>query len=106
MCRGFACDDGWFELIDTLCASLQFETDHNDAPQIVASQVKEKFGELRFYVAGTPLCSERQLGMIALATAMSRRICEGCGFPGMVYQTPHGMKACCPVHVPPESDLA
>ena len=38
---GFSCGDGWFDLIDTLCARLQFATDHNKAPQVVATQVKE-----------------------------------------------------------------
>ena len=65
---GFACDDGWFTLIDTLCAKLQAHTDLNGAPQVVATQVKEKYGELRFYVQAA---DKYQHGMIAFATAMS-----------------------------------
>ena len=34
---GFSCGDGWFDLIDSLCERLQFWTDHNHAPQIVAA---------------------------------------------------------------------
>ena len=49
---GFSCGDGWFDLIDTLCARLQFATDHNKAPQVVATQVKEKWGMLCFYYWG------------------------------------------------------
>lgn len=48
MSRGFECDDGWFDIIDVLCERIQFLIDHNDRPQVVAQQVKEKFGTLRF----------------------------------------------------------
>ena len=75
---GFACDDGWFTLIDTLCAKLQAHTDLNGAPQVVATQVKEKYGELRFYVQAA---DKYQHGMIAFATAMSAQLCEKCGHP-------------------------
>ena len=45
-------------------------------PQLVARQVKEKFGGLRFYVQAG---SDVQRGMITLAEAMSYRICDLCG---------------------------
>lgn len=79
MCWGITTGNGWYGLIDALCARLQWETDHNDAPQIVATQVKEKFGTLRFY---RHEASERQLGMIDLASELSGRICDTCGSPG------------------------
>ena len=44
-----ACGDGWFDLLDVLCERLQDWTDRNEAPQVATHQVKEKFGELRFY---------------------------------------------------------
>ena len=49
MCWGFSCGDGWYLLIDRLCSSLQWDTDTNKYPQVVATQVKEKYGTLRFY---------------------------------------------------------
>lgn len=76
MGRGFECGDGWFNLLDTLCELLQFETDFNRAPQVVATQVKEKLGSLRFYCRQA---NELQRGMIAMAAAMSARTCEICG---------------------------
>lgn len=76
MCRGLECDDGWFTLIETLCRVLQAETDHGEAPQVVATQIKEKFGRLRFRVRNA---SERQRAMIEFAEAMSESICETCG---------------------------
>lgn len=76
----FECWDGWLDLIDVLCERLQFWTDHNHASQVVALQVKEKLGELRFYVKG-PI-SPVQEGMIRMAEAMSLHICERCGNSG------------------------
>jgi len=45
----------------------------------VVSQVKEKFGGLRFYVYGA---TDEQYGMIRLAEAMSYKVCEVCGSRG------------------------
>ncbi len=98
MCWGFSCGDGWFDLIDALCERLQFATDHNHAPQVVAAQVKEKFGELCFYPRTTP--SPEQWGMLTLAEALSVRICDQCGKPGqtLVYNFWHMTR--CPDHAP------
>lgn len=76
MCWGFSCEDGWEWLINELCAALQWDTDKNEYPQIVATQVKEKFGTLRFY---TESLNDTQDGMIRLAMSMSGTICEVCG---------------------------
>jgi len=77
--REIACGDGWFDLIDALCEQLQHSTDSQEMPQIIATQVKEKFGGLRFYVHER---SPVQQGMITLAQAMSYRICDVCGARG------------------------
>ncbi|MBS0211577.1 MAG: hypothetical protein JSR26_00165 [Proteobacteria bacterium] len=63
---------------------MQSETDHEGAPQVVARQVKEKFGSLRFHAIQA---SERQRAMIRLARVLSLRICEGCGAPGTPRET-------------------
>jgi len=47
--------------------------------QVVASQVKEKYGMLRFYYDGG---DDRITGMVDLAEAMSLVTCEQCGAPG------------------------
>lgn len=92
-----SCGDGWFDLIDRLCERLQFWTDHYKAPQVVALQVKEKFGELRFFPRDA---SQEQRGMICMAEAMSSRICEQCGKPGqkLVHDFWHMTR--CPEHAP------
>ena len=48
-------------------------------PYITASQVKEKFGGLRFYTNGY---DGEVSGMIRMAESMSYRTCEVCGSPG------------------------
>jgi rubrerythrin len=79
MCWGLECGDGWYDLIDRLCYLLQYDTDKNGYPQAIATQVKEKFGTLRFYTAGH---NERQDGMIRFAEHQSGYICDVCGMPG------------------------
>jgi len=49
MCWGFSCGSGWYNIIDALCANIQGYIDSENKPQVEATQVKEKFGELRFY---------------------------------------------------------
>lgn len=48
MCWGLSCGDGWYHLLDRLSTELQAISDAAGF-QVVADQVKEKFGTLRFY---------------------------------------------------------
>jgi len=97
MCWGFSCGDGWYWLIDKLCSQLQWNTDHNNQngkyPQIVATQVKEKFGGLRFYVEGA---SDVQHAIISWAESLSYDICESCGTTKDVSQTEGWVFTECP----------
>lgn len=131
MCWGFDHDDGWYNIIDMMCANIQnhidrTRRDRHDAliynralsraikgdfstydrlgkwqqkcidedlldpepqlkivpeacSQVVASQVKEKFGTLRFYYSGG---DEYISGIEAMADSMSAVTCETCGAPG------------------------
>lgn len=81
---GIECGPGWYPLLNKLCSSLQWNTDKNGYPQVVAAQVKEKFGTLRFYVDGG---NDKQWGAIHFAESMSSIICEQCGIPGKTYTT-------------------
>ena len=49
MCDGITCGNGWYQLIDDLCRKLKAIMNVTDC-YIVASQVKEKFAGLRFYI--------------------------------------------------------
>jgi hypothetical protein len=83
---GFECNDGWFEIIDTLCSRIQKHVDRRisniqdpeeaENLQVVAQQVKEKFGGLRFYYRG----GDNVIGgMLQMAESMSYVTCENCG---------------------------
>lgn len=108
MCWGFSCGDGWFALIDQLCADLQACVDAGRIRQPVAVQVKEKFAELRFYLSNTSEVAERP---VEDATHRSRTICETCGQPGVLRVSNHWYRTRCDAHaepgstvVPPEDD--
>jgi RNA polymerase subunit RPABC4/transcription elongation factor Spt4 len=51
--------------------------------QVVALQIKEKFGTLRFYHSGGDAFVE---GVLEMAEAMSARTCEVCGAPGSLLE--------------------
>ena len=79
------CPDGWLPILDILCGSIQSYIDHTvrytkDGPvrpaQVTCSQMKEKFGELRFYTDGNDSNVD---GMIDMAEYMCDNTCEACG---------------------------
>ena len=94
MCWGFSCGDGWFAIIDRLCANIQNYIDwqnenadkgykqYKEVPQVVVDQVKEKFGTLRFYYHGG---DEHISGMVRMAESMTSVTCEGCGARGKLF---------------------
>jgi hypothetical protein len=54
MAWGMECDDGWYELLDKCMEKLQYFCDlcfyrSGVEVQVVASQIKEKYGTLSFY---------------------------------------------------------
>jgi hypothetical protein len=131
MCWGFEHGDGWYNIIDQLCANIQSHIDQSVKnnqwdlkynamvtkalagditeleeyyngyynaddrmketleqglknvrpviPQVVAEQVKEKFGTLRFYYRGG---DDYISGLVSMAESMSAVTCEVCGDPG------------------------
>jgi hypothetical protein len=84
MCWGFECGDGWYNILDQLCATIQHHIDWQNrkeekVPQVVAEQVKEKFGTLRFYYTGG---DDEIRGMVRMAESMTAVTCEECGSPG------------------------
>ena len=91
MCWGFDVGDGWYKILDSLCGQIQHYTDWNNenhakgytqykqVPQVVAVQVKEKFGGLRFYYNGG---DDHIHGMVRMAESWAANTCEECGAPG------------------------
>lgn len=79
---GGSLGDGWNTLIDALCSHLQFNTDKNNYPQVRVTQLKEKFGGMRFYVeidGGTSEQCAAIHSVIHFAESYSYRVCETCG---------------------------
>jgi hypothetical protein len=95
MCWGFECGDGWYWIIDNLCDSIQGYIDSNkhlNISQVVATQVKEKFGGLRFYYNGGDQLIE---GMSWLAEHLSLKTCEECGSKDNIGMTSGWLKTIC-----------
>ena len=132
MCWGLEVGDGWYNLIDVLCEALTYtystsvKVDEEDGkrlgiepysgsyyfmvepPQVIATQVKEKYGTLRFYhylefdEAIISLLETKKYpdlqntidrfsnyvdGIIHFAETASGRTCEITGQPGELHAT-------------------
>lgn len=73
--QGIAVHDGWLPLLDQLCHDLSAVI-REDGLSFQATQVKETFGQLRFYAQGG---TARTRALIDAAELQSGTICEGCG---------------------------
>lgn len=95
---GIAIGDGWIPLLEKIFDFCQFNHDKNGYPQLVAEQIKEKFGTLRFYYHFEENGSENAYlaekfnrnsdyleGAIDFATTLTSEICEYCGKPSKVH---------------------
>ena len=100
MCWGIDTGNGWYRLLDELCHCIQTMIDNNRHMinyQLEATQVKEKYGTLRFYYQWYPIKdkskykptaedNERMMreleGAVLFADHFSGSICEECGQPG------------------------
>jgi len=80
MCYGFACDDGWFQIIYDLSADMMAIVKAEGLAVPEVTQVKEKLGGLRFYPRYG--ISEKIQQRIEEAEALSLKTCEICGAPG------------------------
>lgn len=75
---GMSCGNGWYKIIDELCTKLE-------PYHVVASQVKEKFGSLRFYLESAPSeFFEEIYAHIDKSEIKSAKTCETCGSPATI----------------------
>lgn len=129
MAFGCECGDGWYNILDDLCYALSYLyeayaevnprecIDVGPPPQVIAMQVKEKFGELRFYYtlefSDTFKSMQEKYpdnkglerwahnyrdycdGMIHLASIISARTCEVTGKRGQTYHRGGWFKTLC-----------
>lgn len=99
MCWGFP-GDGWYgiireaaEKLEPLIAAYKLEYEGDSAPR--ASQVKEKFGTMRFYLShGT----DEMHKIVEEAEQKSEEICEECGKSGSLRRDGWWITACDDCH--------
>jgi hypothetical protein len=110
---GFACGEGWWPILESLCANIQSHIDWrnktrakllednpynhpipDEVEQVTVRQIKEKFGGLRFYYDGG---DEFVDGMVTMAESWASRSCEDCGSPA-TKQTTGWIKNVCDKH--------
>lgn len=88
MAFGFDIGPGWYPIIEKLSAKLEnliqkYKNEHPDLDKDYlprASQVKEKYGTLRFYMISE---TEEMIALIDEAEEISKTVCEECGQPGV-----------------------
>ena len=79
MCWGICTGDGWYHILDTLCHGIQHRIDTKEGvEQVEATQVKEKWGGLRFYYEGG---DDYIAGLVSYAESLSMISCIQCGKP-------------------------
>ena len=82
MCWGFEVGDDWFDLICELSAELEkliLQLPEGERKSFRASQVKEKYAQLRFYMTSE---TDEMFNLINEAEDKSSRICDICGKAG------------------------
>lgn len=83
-------------------SNLEFiYVESNRYPQVVATQVKEKFGGLRFYERGA---SERQYAVISFVESLSYNTCEKCGSMKDIGRTEGWISTLCKDCADPDSN--
>jgi hypothetical protein len=91
MCWGISIGRGWHKIIEDLCESLQGILKQHDI-KVIADQVKEKFGTLRFYYhvdypdgiaqEGVSKLYDEIRELVNKAEDKSAETCEVCGDKG------------------------
>lgn len=91
MAWGLECDDGWYRLLDGCMENLQYFCDvcsrNGKEVQVVADQIKEKFGTLSFYfhVVGANDVEDNIIGSIIRETErQSAYVCQTTGKDGVL----------------------
>lgn len=101
MAWGIECGDGWSDLLDNLMQKIQYVSDKSGV-QLIALQIKEKFGTLRFYYTietenkeDAKIVSNIFDDMIYCAEKSSAHICETTGKGGTLCSRVGWMKTLC-----------
>jgi len=82
---GIECGSGWYDLLDELCGRIERELNGEELDirkAFTITQIKEKFGGLRFYVGSA---TDRIYDIISDYEEKSFKVCEMCGTVGEAY---------------------
>lgn len=71
--------EGWYRVLDALCTAIETSMTDAELRDFRVTQVKEKYGGLRFYYSGG---TEITSGLIESAEECSEKICMECGDAG------------------------
>jgi hypothetical protein len=101
MCWGIDCGDGWFNILKKLTLGIKALATHFGG-DVQASQVKEKFGTLRFYFTSSHVSTETRdlldtliYWMIESAERETEYTCASCGERGKLYDETGWIKVRC-----------
>jgi len=93
---GIECGPGWWPILDEACQQIEAINrkiaETNPDSVIIAHQIKEKFGGLRFY---TNFCNDEVDAIIRLAEEQCSKTCESCGALGKLYTTGYWLSTDC-----------
>src|ERR1700692_2916784 len=92
------CNEGWRDLLDRACVRIENTLDNGENVKI--TEIKEKYGTLRFYWSGD-LLSEAEAKVdevVDLAKARSACTCETCGAEGRLYSRGGWLATACREH--------
>lgn len=92
---GIECGNGWFELIEATCFLIKRHQETATVPPLVAHQIKEKFGTMRFYSGGGDAYTDV---IIDLTERLSGSLCELCGDLGKTLEQESWLRTRCPMH--------
>lgn len=76
LCFGFECGKGWYPLLEELSKELSIEVKKSNLKEFRVTQVKEKFGTLRFYADNG---NDKTRDLINDAESKSAKTCMTCG---------------------------
>lgn len=98
---GFQCEDGWFDIIRPLSATLEalirgLPEDERHLHR--AFTVKQTFGLLRFYMKYHSPMTEEMRFVIEMAERLSAFTCEHCGLEGSLRKRGAWVKTLCAEH--------
>ncbi len=97
----FWCEDGWYPLLRALSQAVETYCQENDIG-IHVTQVKQKFGTLRYYHGYDSTLTDAQGDELSKIVDdycdRSRRICEKCGLPGTLLVSGAYWHVACPEH--------